>query len=100
MTVQDLLRHTAGLAYGEITQNAPVKEALRARRACTRARIDYDARDLTPAEEVERLSKVPLAHQPGTVWEYSMASDCSAAWSRPLPASGSPISSTSACSSR
>ena len=27
MTVQDLLRHTAGLAYGEITQNAPVKEA-------------------------------------------------------------------------
>ena len=25
--VQDLLRHTAGLAYGEITHNAPVKEA-------------------------------------------------------------------------
>ncbi len=25
MTVQDLLCHTAGLAYGEITQNAPVK---------------------------------------------------------------------------
>src|SRR5229473_3597485 len=28
MTVQDLLRHTSGLAYGEITQNAPVKEGL------------------------------------------------------------------------
>jgi len=27
MTVQDLLRHTAGLAYGEISQNAPVKKA-------------------------------------------------------------------------
>ena len=27
MTVQDLLRHTAGLAYGEITENAPVKDA-------------------------------------------------------------------------
>jgi CubicO group peptidase (beta-lactamase class C family) len=26
-TVQDLLRHTSGLAYGEITVNAPVKEA-------------------------------------------------------------------------
>src|SRR5437588_3530205 len=25
MTVQDLLRHTAGLAYGELTQNAAVK---------------------------------------------------------------------------
>src|SRR5256885_13951098 len=28
MTVQDLLRHTSGLAYGEITQNAPVKDGL------------------------------------------------------------------------
>src|SRR5262245_39484665 len=27
MTVQDLLRHTSGLAYGEITQNAPIKDA-------------------------------------------------------------------------
>src|SRR2546425_8032715 len=28
MTVQDLLRHTSGLAYGEIKQNAPVKDGL------------------------------------------------------------------------
>src|SRR5262249_41846786 len=27
MTVQDLLRHTAGLAYGGITVNAPVRDA-------------------------------------------------------------------------
>jgi CubicO group peptidase (beta-lactamase class C family) len=74
MTVQDLLRHTAGLAYGEITQNAPVKEAL-GKAGLYKSTIDYDARDLAPAEEVERLSKVPLAHQPGTVWEYSHASD-------------------------
>ena len=74
MTVQDLLRHTAGLAYGEITQNAPVKDAL-ANAGLYKATIDYDARDLPPAEEVERLAKVPLAHQPGTVWEYSLASD-------------------------
>ena len=74
MTVQDLLRHTAGLAYGEITQNAPVKEAL-GKAGIYKAAIDYDARDLAPAEEVERLAKVPLAHQPGTVWEYSLASD-------------------------
>ena len=74
MTVQDLLRHTTGLAYGEITQNAPVKEAL-GKAGLYKSTIDYDARDLTPAEEVERLSKVPLAHQPGTVWEYSLASD-------------------------
>ena len=74
MTVQDLLRHTAGLAYGEITQNAPVKEAL-GKAGIYKSAIDYDARDLAPGEEVERLSKVPLAHQPGTVWEYSFASD-------------------------
>src|SRR5258706_8180911 len=74
MTVQDLLRHTAGLAYGEITQNAPVKEAL-GKAGLYKSSIDYDARDLAPAEEVERLAKVPLAHQPGTVWEYSHASD-------------------------
>ena len=35
----------------------------------------YYSRDLPPAEQVERMSKVPLAHQPGTVWEYSLASD-------------------------
>jgi CubicO group peptidase (beta-lactamase class C family) len=74
MTVQDLLRHTAGLAYGEITQNAPVKEAL-LKAGLYKTAIDYDARDLTPDEEVERIAKTPLAHQPGTVWEYSHASD-------------------------
>ena len=74
MTVQDLLRHTAGLAYGEITQNAPVKEAL-AKAGIYKSTIDYDVRDLAPAEQVDRVSKVPLAHQPGTVWEYSLASD-------------------------
>jgi CubicO group peptidase (beta-lactamase class C family) len=74
MTVQDLLRHTAGLAYGEITHNVPVKEAL-AKAGLYKSTIDFDARDLAPAEEIERLAKVPLAHQPGTVWEYSLASD-------------------------
>jgi len=74
MTVQDLLRHTAGLAYGEITQNTVVKEAL-GKAGLYKSAIDYDARDLAPAEEIERLAKVPLAHQPGTVWEYSLASD-------------------------
>jgi CubicO group peptidase (beta-lactamase class C family) len=75
MTVQDLLRHTAGLAYGEITTNAPVKDAYAKAGLYLAGVRDYDARDLTPAEEVERLAKAPLAHQPGTVWEYSLAVD-------------------------
>src|SRR5262252_9540400 len=73
MTVQDLLRHTAGLAYGEITVNAPVRDAYAKAGLYLAGVRDYDARELTPAEEVERLAKAPLAHQPGTVWEYSMA---------------------------
>ena len=50
MTVQDLLRHTAGLAYGEITQNTPVKEAYAKGGLYLAGVRDYDARDLTPAE--------------------------------------------------
>jgi CubicO group peptidase (beta-lactamase class C family) len=73
--VQDLLRHTAGLAYGEITLNAPVKDAYIKAGLYLPGVRDYDARDLAPAEEVERLAKAPLAHQPGTVWEYSLAVD-------------------------
>jgi CubicO group peptidase (beta-lactamase class C family) len=30
---------------------------------------------MTPTEQVERIAKVPLIHQPGTTWEYSMAVD-------------------------
>jgi CubicO group peptidase (beta-lactamase class C family) len=74
MTVQDLLRHTAGLAYGEITQNAPVKKAYQDA-GIFKTAIEFDARDLTPAEQVERLARAPLAHHPGTVWDYSLASD-------------------------
>ncbi|MFN0317352.1 MAG: serine hydrolase domain-containing protein [Burkholderiales bacterium] len=74
MTVQDLLRHTTGLVYGELSVNAPVKEAY------TKAGFyspegSFDLRAMTPAEQVERLSKAPLAQQPGTTWEYGLASD-------------------------
>ncbi len=75
MTVQDLLRHTSGLAYGEITVNGPVKDAYAKAGVFLPGVRDYDSRDMTPAEQVERLSRAPLAHQPGTVWEYSLAVD-------------------------
>jgi CubicO group peptidase (beta-lactamase class C family) len=75
MTVQDLLRHTSGLAYGEITVNGPVRDAYLKAGLFNPSGLPYDSRDMTPAEQVERLSKAPLAHQPGTVWEYSLAVD-------------------------
>src|SRR5712672_2313518 len=46
MTVQDLLRHTAGLAYGEITVNAPVRDAYPKAGLYLAGVRDYDAPDL------------------------------------------------------
>jgi len=74
MTVQDLLRHTSGLAYGEITQNMPVKEGLE-KIGVYRKDMDYEARNVTPAEQIEKMAGVPLAFQPGTIWHYSLSVD-------------------------
>jgi CubicO group peptidase (beta-lactamase class C family) len=66
MTIQDLLRHTSGLVYGS-TNHAGVKELY--------AKEGVDWKDVTPAEQIERLAKVPLAHQPGSAWEYGLSTD-------------------------
>jgi CubicO group peptidase (beta-lactamase class C family) len=74
MTVQDLLRHTSGLAYGEITQNAPVKEGLE-KAGVYRKEMEFDARNSAPDEQIAKMATVPLAFQPGTTWNYSLSSD-------------------------
>ncbi|MBI1394357.1 MAG: serine hydrolase [Betaproteobacteria bacterium] len=74
ITIQDLLRHTSGLVYGEITANTEVKNAY-AKAGLYSPDMDFDVRGLPPAKEVEALAKAPRAHQPGTVWEYSLATD-------------------------
>jgi CubicO group peptidase (beta-lactamase class C family) len=66
MTVQDLLRHTSGLVYGPFG-NTLVHQAY------NKANL-FDSKQ-TLAEFVTKLSKLPLAHQPGTVWEYGMSTD-------------------------
>ena len=66
MTVQDLLRHTAGFVYGAFG-NGVVHKAYRA--------VNLFDPDQTQAEMAAKLSKLPLAHQPGEVWEYGMATD-------------------------
>jgi CubicO group peptidase (beta-lactamase class C family) len=67
MTVQDLLRHTSGIVYGNNTPNQHVKEAYLAN--------GVDWKGVTPDEQIARLAKAPLAHHPGTVWEYSLSTD-------------------------
>jgi len=75
MTVQDLLRHTSGLVYGDTTANAQVRDAYVKAGILKPNDATYDIRDLTADDEVARLSKLPLAHQPGTAWEYSVSVD-------------------------
>ena len=75
MTVQDLLRHTSGLAYGEITGNAVVQEGYEAAGAFQPGVIPFDSRGPSPEAQVEALGEVPLVHDPATTWEYGLSSD-------------------------
>jgi CubicO group peptidase (beta-lactamase class C family) len=66
MTVQDLLRHTSGLTYG-IFGESLVKAMYREK--------GIERSSVTNAELVRGLATLPLAYQPGTVWEYSRSTD-------------------------
>jgi len=65
MTVQDLMRHTSGLTYG-LFGNSPVDQMYR------QANI-FGAKSL--AEMVKTIASLPLLHQPGEFWEYSVSTD-------------------------
>jgi CubicO group peptidase (beta-lactamase class C family) len=73
-TIHDLLRHTSGLAYGELTKNTPVREAY-IKAGVYRPDTDYDSRGPSGPEMADALGKAPLAQQPGTMWEYSLSVD-------------------------
>ena len=65
-TVHDLLRHTAGLTY-EFMGSLPVH------RQYAQARIG--SRQRSNAEFSKALATLPLLADPGSVWEYSRATD-------------------------
>ena len=65
MTVQDLMRHTAGMTYGG-----------------GKTEVDKMYGDLnvlgdnrTVDDFIRKLAKIPLKHQPGSAWEYSVSVD-------------------------
>src|SRR6266480_2369620 len=67
MTVQDLMRHTSGLTYGnrgssEIYKMYPESS-------------NWASVNLTMDEFIEQLGKAVLLHQPGTTWDYSLSTD-------------------------
>jgi len=65
-TVQDLLRHTAGLTY-EILGNDPIQVQY--------AQARLGSREHTNAQFAQALAQIPYRFEPGTVWEYSRATD-------------------------
>ena len=73
VTILDLLRHTAGLPYG-FYGGSTVRKLY--------ADADLFNSDGSNAEFVERLARLPLAEQPGTLWTTAMPPTCSAASSR------------------
>ena len=67
MTIQDLMRHTSGLTYGnrgttEIYKMYPQSS-------------NEASLTLTMDEFIDKLAKAPLLHQPGAQWEYSLSTD-------------------------
>lgn len=65
-TVHDLLRHTAGLTY-EFLGASSVQRRY--------AEADIASRGRSNAEFSKVLAALPLAHQPGSCWHYSRATD-------------------------
>jgi len=66
MTIQDLMRHTAGLSYGRgstpLHKIWPISST-------------WSASTLSGAEFLARIGALPLHYQPGSAWEYSLGLD-------------------------
>jgi CubicO group peptidase (beta-lactamase class C family) len=65
VTIRDLLRHTAGLTYGFFSETLVDQEYRKARILS----------ELHLAEFVANLTQIPLLHEPGTRWHYSVSAD-------------------------
>lgn len=67
ITIRHLLTHTSGLSYGIFDPGTVLF------RAYNEARV---LNPLTPLTDlIDRLADLPLSYQPGTAWEYSVATD-------------------------
>jgi CubicO group peptidase (beta-lactamase class C family) len=67
-TIEDLLRHTSGLGHADGKKPVDI--------VYSQAGL-FDL-DVSPAEFVHRLAKIPLIAQPGGKWIYSMGGDVEA----------------------
>jgi CubicO group peptidase (beta-lactamase class C family) len=67
MTIQDLMRHTSGITYGNRGTSQVHKMYPES--------SNWSSVNLTSKEFVDQLAKAPLLHQPGTTWDYSLSTD-------------------------
>jgi CubicO group peptidase (beta-lactamase class C family) len=67
VTIEDLLRHTAGLPYGYYGGSAVNKLFADAGL--------FDNSDLSNTELVAKIATLPLAEQPGKLWDYGHSTD-------------------------
>ena len=66
ITIQDLLRHTSGLAYDHIG-DGPVQKMYQ--------QAQVRSRKISNAEHASRIAALPLLCQPGAAWNYSRSTD-------------------------
>jgi CubicO group peptidase (beta-lactamase class C family) len=77
ITVHDLLRHTSGLTYA-FTGNSAVQRRYGEAKLFTGDPAnakEFLTRDLSSAEFIAELAKLPLIAQPGDSWDYSHSTD-------------------------
>jgi len=67
VTIEDLMRHSAGIPYGYY--GGGLVNALYADAGL------FNNTDLTNAELVAKITALPLAEQPGTIWDYGHGTD-------------------------
>ena len=81
ITIRHLLTHTAGLGYG-VVQKGPLQQALVARGLMGGRFSRIPVPGIEMGEEppslavfADRLAELPLVHEPGTRWSYSLSFD-------------------------
>jgi CubicO group peptidase (beta-lactamase class C family) len=67
ITIRQLFTHSAGLSYGLLDPGSLLFKAYNDRRMISNLR--------STAQMVDLLTEIPLKFQPGTGWEYSVATD-------------------------
>ena len=69
ITIRHLLTHTAGLSYGGYAESGNPVDKLYDEAGF------FSENNMDIGEMVRRLAGLPLVHQPGQVWRYSVATD-------------------------